>query len=86
MRKPRESRSGSGENRVEMFPGTQVARSRDVAYSLAKESASAAAQVPYSPLTVAADGHSPRSSRRNACAPRRRAWVRDQSYDDGARP
>jgi hypothetical protein len=42
----------------------------------------AAAHVANSRLTVLGAGHSPRSRRSSASPPRRRACVRDQSYDD----
>ena len=51
-----------------------------------KTSARAAAQAPYRSMTVDGAGHSPACSRLSASPPRRRAWVRDQSYDDGAAP
>ncbi len=46
----------------------------------------AAAQVPNRRLTTLAAGHSPSASRSRASRPRRRACVRDQSYDVGSRP
>jgi hypothetical protein len=51
-----------------------------------KASATAAAQLPYRSVTVDGAGHSPVCSRLSASPPRRRAWVRDQSYVDGAAP
>jgi hypothetical protein len=51
-----------------------------------KASATAAAQAPYRSMTGEGAGHSAACSRLSASPPRRRAWVRDQSYDDGATP
>ena len=48
--------------------------------------ARAAPQVPTRLVTTLAAGHSPPASRSSASPPRRRACVRDQSYDDGNLP
>jgi hypothetical protein len=54
--------------------------------SSARRAASrAAAQLPNTEVTTLAGGHTPASRRRSASPPRRRACVRDQSYDDGSR-
>ncbi len=49
-------------------------------------SARAAAQLPYTPITVDGAGQSRVCTRSKAAPPRRRAWVPDQSVDDGKRP
>ena len=46
----------------------------------------AAAQVPYMSMTVEGAGQSRARQRFNASPPRRRACVRDQSFDDGSLP
>ena len=51
-----------------------------------KASARAPAQLPYRSMTVDGAGHSPACSRLSGSPPRRRACVRDQSYEDGAAP
>src|SRR5450755_791632 len=45
-----------------------------------------AGQPPNKSLTTAADGHSQSPRRLSASPPRRRACVRDQSYEDGSFP
>jgi len=72
--------------------GRQHRRSRDrrsspqVWTSCLAAAARAAFQLPYTAVTTPAEGQSPVLSRSSASPPRRRARVRDQSYDDGSRP
>ena len=58
--------------------------SRPGVHAPPKASARAAAHAPYRSMTVDGAGHSPACSRLSASPPRRRACVRDQSYEDGA--
>ena len=51
-----------------------------------KAAVRAAAHVPKRLVTTLAGGHAPTARRSSTSPPRRRAWVRDQSYDDGRRP
>jgi hypothetical protein len=46
----------------------------------------AANQLPHTAVTTLADGQLPSLKRRSASPPRRRACVRDQSYEDGSVP
>jgi hypothetical protein len=46
----------------------------------------AADQLPHTAVTTLAAGDSPRAKRSSASPPRRRACVRDQSYEDGSLP
>ena len=46
----------------------------------------AADQLPHTAVTTLADGQQPWFKRRSASPPRRRACVRDQSYEDGSLP
>lgn len=62
------------------------ARNRLTSQACGNASARAAAQLPYTSLTVLADGHTACCSRARAFGPRLLAWVHDQSYEEGSLP
>ena len=70
-------------------PGTGPGRAGPSLVSVqssGKASDRAAAQVPCRSMTVEGAGQSRSRQRFNASPPRRRAWVRDQSVEDGGLP
>ena len=71
-------------------PGCPVgytrARNPAVRQAAGKASARAAAQLPYTSVTVLAAGQAPSCRRASDFGPRLLAWVHDQSYDEGGLP
>ena len=73
---------------IDSLPNDEDADAGSLVISRARcaATARAALQVPNRRVTTLAAGHSPSARRATASPPRRRAWVRDQSYDDGSPP
>jgi hypothetical protein len=71
---------------IELLPNRELADGAGFVrcQSDREAAARATAQAPKSRVTTLAAGHSPAASRSSASPPRRRACVRDQSYDDGS--